>query len=106
MLGTAAMRSMPTPSGAAMRRGHISVRNEAVASPMGTAMIMAIAVITSVPRMNGPAPYWLFTVLNAVDHRKPNPKWLKAWVDWLTMPSMIAARTTTKNIAAVHRTTA
>jgi hypothetical protein len=106
MLGTAAMRSMPTPSGVAMRRGHISVRNEAVASPTGTAMSMAMAVITTVPRMNGPAPYWLVTVLNAVDHRKPIPKWPKALVDWLTMPSMMAARMTTKNVAAATGATA
>src|ERR1700678_4101904 len=100
MLGTAAMRSMATPSGVATRRGHISVRNDAVAKPTGTAMIMAMAVTIKVPRMNGPAPYWLVTVFQAVDHRKPIPKWPNAWVDWLTMPSMMAARMTTNNVAA------
>ena len=103
MLGTAAMRSMATPSGVAMRRGHISVRNDAVARPIGTAMTMAMAVTIKVPMMNGPAPYWLVALFQAVDHKNPMPKWPKAIVDWLTMPSMMPARMTTNNVAAAHR---
>ncbi len=74
-----------------------------MARPTGTATSMAIAVTTSVPRMNGPALYWLVTVFQEVDHKKPRPKWPKAWPDWLTMPSTMAARTTTNNMAAAHK---
>ncbi len=34
------------------------------------------------------------------------PKWLQAIVDWLTMPSMIPARTTTKSAAEPQRSAA
>jgi len=37
---------------------------------------------------------------HAVDHKNPRPKWPQAMVDWLTIPSMIAARMTTKTPAA------
>ena len=54
MLGTAAMRSMSTDSGDASHVGASSERKAAVATPMGTARMMATAVVMSVPMMKIP----------------------------------------------------
>ncbi len=51
MLGTAAMRSMRTDRGEANHWGASSDRNAAVPTPMGTARMMATAVVISVPTM-------------------------------------------------------
>ncbi len=54
MLGTAAMRSMRTDNGAASHFGASSERKAAVPTPMGTARMIATAVVMSVPTMKMP----------------------------------------------------
>ena len=81
MLGMAAMRSMQSPAGVAIRRGHIGVRKAAAASPMGMPMSMAMAVTVSAPMMKTAPPSWLVFWSHVVVHRKLMPKWPHAWAD-------------------------
>ena len=72
-LGTAASISMAMTIGWRAFSGASSVRKRAVATPRGTAMISASSDDTSVPNMNGRAPYLSLTGSHSVLHRKPGP---------------------------------
>src|ERR1700690_365914 len=49
MLGTAASSSTATPIGLFNKGGHSSVKNSAMPNPVGTAIAMAMAEVTTVP---------------------------------------------------------
>src|SRR5208337_4990412 len=77
-LGTAASRSMKNCSVSEIRGGANSARKIAAPIPRGTAMSRATADVTSVPYMNGSAPYWSMFGSHTRVTKKCNPNFARA----------------------------
>src|ERR1700681_2264381 len=72
-LGTAASNSMKKLIGRAIRTGANSARKIAAEIPTTPATTMAIAELTTVPKMNGRAPKWLVNGFHSELHRNLGP---------------------------------
>ncbi len=81
MLGMEASRSMADDNGVATHEGACSERNMAKPSPTGTTMTIAAKVVTTVPTMRTPVPYWLAAGFHVPDQMKLGPKCANASAD-------------------------
>src|SRR5262245_28681437 len=102
MLGTAARNSITAETGPASQAGASSDRNTATPSPTGTVSSMATPVVTTVPTIKMPAPYWLAAGFQVSDQMKPRPAWANAWADPVASDTTRATTARAKTVAAAQ----
>ena len=75
----------------------------AVPSPMGTARTRAMAVVSTVPRMNGSSPYLPWDGAHTFPTIQEKPSVEKAGLDWTMIDTTYQATSPTKIAAMAIR---